>query len=86
VSLYGNIGKGISAEDVAAFRQNVEDAGGVPIFTSGDVHAEVALHQAFPEAEAIGIPNPNGPCPELCGPHFADADYYNLFWRSWSER
>jgi RHS repeat-associated protein len=83
VSLYANLGSGrrqFSQAQINRFRASVEDAGGVFIHTTGTVHAEQALHQAYPTAPAIGISNPNGPCANLCGQCFAPMGYYNLHW------
>jgi hypothetical protein len=75
-SLYGN--KFTQAE-MDHFTSIVEASGGEAIFTSGNVHAEQALHEAYPTAGAIGISNPFGPCAK-CGEYFAPRNFFNLFW------
>ncbi len=83
VSIYANIGPGkrrFSQSQIDRFLQSVEDAGGVAIHTSGNVHAEHALHQLYETAPVIGISNPNGPCAQFCGEYFAPRNYYNLHW------
>jgi hypothetical protein len=82
VSLYANIGRGqrqFTQAQVNRFVRSVEDAGGTAIHTTGSVHAEQALHQAFGNAPAIGISNPYGPC-SACVRYFQERGFFNLFW------
>ncbi len=82
VSLYANVGSGrkqFSQGQIDHFLGTIRDAGGVAIHTSGNVHAEHALHQLHPTAPAIGISNPYGPC-ATCRQYFQQRGYFNLFW------
>ena len=83
VSLYGNIGaKGrtFAQNEIDDFLKSVRNDGGIAIHTSGTVHSEVALRQRFKGISAIGISNPNGPCPNCLGTYFEPAKFFNLAW------
>ena len=82
MSLYANIGRGrgqFTQAQINRFQRRVESAGGVFIHTSGKIHAEQALHQAYGNAPAIGISNYYGPC-SACSRYFQQQGYFNLFW------
>jgi len=56
----------------------------VALHASGKLHAEQLLHMMHPNAPAIGISNPYGPCPS-CVRYFQLQGYRNLYWPEWGE-
>ncbi|MCZ2341090.1 MAG: HINT domain-containing protein [Bacteroidales bacterium] len=83
VALYANIGDGprqFTQEQVNDFMADATAAGWVPIHTSGNIHAEMAIHMQYPNVAVIGISNPTGPCDSICRNYFTHHNYYNIVW------
>ncbi len=83
VALYANIGNGpqqFTQAQVNNFMADATAAGWVPIHTSGNIHAEMALYMQQPTAAVIGISNPSGPCNNQCRSYFTQQHYYNIVW------
>ena len=66
-----------------AIQAAAERDGAIYVEGTGYQHAEIALFEAFPDVDAIGVSHWRGPCP-ACRTYFAQpqTDFANIFYDS----